>query len=87
LIIIFINLLKEFRDLSIIEWKFRRLLECKLITLLQQQNAYWKQGSNIKWVTLGDASTNFFHSHATIKHRRNFITQLDDAQGNSFFSH
>lgn len=43
----FMNLLEEFRDLSIIEWNFKKLLESKLITLLQQQKAYWKQRGNI----------------------------------------
>ena len=81
------NLLEEFRDLSIIEWNFKKLLESKLITLLQQQKAYWKQRGNIRWVTMGDASTRFFHAQATIKHRRNFITQLDDDQGDSYYSH
>lgn len=38
----FINFLEDFRDLSLIEWNFRVLLEEKLISLLQQQKAYWK---------------------------------------------
>jgi len=40
LVLSFMNLLEEFRDLSIIEWNFKMLLESKLITLLQQQKAY-----------------------------------------------
>jgi len=87
LILTFVNMLEEFRDLSIIEWNFKKSLERKLISLLQQQRAYWKQRGHIKWVTLGDASTRFFHAQATIKHRRNFITRLDDDQGSSFYSH
>jgi hypothetical protein len=57
LVLGFLNLLEEFRDLSLIEWNFRATLEAKLISLLSQQKAYWKQRGQIKWVTLGDAST------------------------------
>jgi len=36
----FLNLIKEFSDLTLLEWNFRRLLEAKLISLLEQQKAY-----------------------------------------------
>jgi len=62
-------------------------LENKLINLLKQQKAYWKQRGNIKWVTLGDASTRFFHAQATVKYRRNFITQLLDDNGQLVVTH
>jgi len=62
-------------------------LDEKLISLLQQQKAYWKQRGAIKWVTLGDASTKFFHAQATIKYRRNLITQLVDSNGNILVNH
>jgi hypothetical protein len=54
---------------------------------VQQQKTYWKQRGHIKWVTLGDASTKFFHAHATVKYRRNFITQLKDDKGNFISDH
>jgi hypothetical protein len=76
-----VNFLEEFRDLSLVEWNFRNLLEDKLISLLKQQKAYWKQRGAIKWATLGDASTKFFHAQATTKYRRNLITQLQDEDG------
>jgi hypothetical protein len=40
---------------------------------------YWKQQGSIKWVTLGDASTKFFHANATIKFRNDLITLLEDS--------
>jgi len=61
-----LNFLEDFRDLSLVEWNFRIILELKLISLLQQQKAYWKQRGAVKWVTLGDASTKFFHANATM---------------------
>jgi hypothetical protein len=87
LVLTFINFLEEFRDLSLVEWNFRKLLEEKLISLLKQQKTYWKQRGAIKWVTLGDANTKFFHAQATIKYRRNVITQLQDEQGNIMTDH
>jgi hypothetical protein len=83
----FINLLEDYRDLSLVEWNFRALLEDKLVSLLHQQRVYWKQRGTIKWATLGDASTKFFHANATIRHRRNLITQLTNVQGQPVFQH
>jgi hypothetical protein len=40
LVICFLNLIEEFRDLSLSEWNFRKLLESKLISLLKQQKEY-----------------------------------------------
>jgi hypothetical protein len=71
----------------LLEWNFKKLLENKLIYLLQQQRAYWKQRGSIKWVTLGNAGTTFFHAHATIKYRSNYITQLVDDQGADLTDH
>lgn len=87
LLLTFVNFLEEFRDLSLVEWNFRNLLEDKLISLLKQQKAYWKQRGAIKWVTLGDASTKFFHAQATIKYRRNLITQLQGENGSVVTEH
>ncbi|KAG2576092.1 hypothetical protein PVAP13_6NG004731 [Panicum virgatum] len=40
LIIIFLSLLEEFRDLTLEEWNCRKLLEDKLLLLLKQQRIY-----------------------------------------------
>jgi hypothetical protein len=50
--------------------------------LLDWQRIYWKQRGSIKWVTSGDASTRFFHANATIRHRNNLISTLQDNDGN-----
>jgi len=60
LVLSFILLIEESRDLTIPEWNFKSLLEKKLYSLLKQHHIYWKQRGSIKWVTLGDASTSFF---------------------------
>ena len=56
-------------------------MEEKLLLLFKQQRIYWKQRGTIKWVTQGDAGTKFFHANATIKHRKNLITTLEDQNG------
>lgn len=87
LILDFFNFLEEFRDLSLVEWSFRAILEDNLISLLKQQRSYWKQRGQLKWVTLGDASTHFFHAHATMKFRRNLITYLVNDNGDEIYDH
>jgi len=83
----FFCFIEEFRDLSIVEWNFKAILETKFQTLLLHQRLYWKQRGKIKWVTLGDAPTKFFHANATIKYRNNLITMLEDDTGTSIVDH
>jgi hypothetical protein len=59
----------------------------KLISLLKQQKTYWKQREKIRWVKEGDAGTRFFHAHATLRHRKNSITTLQDSLGNILQNH
>ena len=87
LVLTFFLYLEEFRDLSTPEWNFKKILEQKLTNLLRQQHIYWKQRGSIKWITLGDASTKFFHANASIKFRRNLITTLENSDGQSFTEH
>ena len=55
--------------------------------MFRQQHIYWKQRGSIKWITLGDAPTKFFHANASIKFRRNLITTLENSDGQSFTEH
>jgi hypothetical protein len=87
LVLNFLETIELFRDLSLPEWNFRNLVTEKLIYLLKQQRTYWKQRGKIRWVKEGDAGTRFFHSHATIRHRKNNITSLLDPLGNHLVGH
>jgi hypothetical protein len=58
-----------------------------LAGLLRQQQVYWRQRGNIKWVKFGDESTKFFHANATIKHRRNLITSIVNDSDLEIFDH
>ena len=70
------------RDLTIVEWNFKHILEDKLLSLLRQQRIYWKQRGTIKWVKLADEDSKFFHANETIRSRKNLITTLQDNDGN-----
>jgi hypothetical protein len=41
----------------------------------------------IKWVTLGDANSKFFHSIATVQKRKNHISSLTSISGVSVSDH
>jgi hypothetical protein len=48
---------------------------------------YWRQRQTIRWVKLGDENSRFFHANATIKHRRNLITTLEDPLVSLVYEH
>lgn len=87
LVILFLEVLEDFRDLSLIEWNFKELLEDHLLNLLDKQKLYWKQRGNIKWATLGDAGTHFFHASATVRYKNKMISELTTSDELTFSSH
>lgn len=48
---------------------------------------YWKQRGSIKWAKLGDAGTALFHANATLRHRRNLISQIVMPNGSVLSTH
>lgn len=87
LLINFMEVLEEYRDLSLQEWNFKALLNENLTSLLNQQKIYWKQRGNLKHIEFGDGNTKFFHANATIKFRRNSISSLQGPSGEQAFDH
>ena len=81
------DILEDFRDLTLAEWNFRDTLRLKLNDLLDQQKTYWRQRGAIKWVKLGDTNTKFFHTNASIRHRGNLINHLVSDLGITVHSH
>ena len=45
----------------------------KLDDLLLKQEFFWAQRSRVSWLKHGDRNTNFFHSKASQRCKRNFI--------------
>jgi hypothetical protein len=87
LILQFLDILEEFRDLSLEEWNFRALVQENLKNLLENQRINWMQRGRIKWVTFRDQNTKFFHTNATVRHNENSIMSLKGADGLEKFSH
>ena len=87
LVLAFLEILEEFRDLSLYEWNFKSILCDKLNFLLDRQRIYWKQRGTIKWVKFGEEGTKFFHANATIKFNRNLISTLKDGNGSLVSNH
>jgi hypothetical protein len=48
MVILFLDILEEFKDLSLEEWNFRKIVQDNLETLLEQQRLYWRQRGRIK---------------------------------------
>jgi hypothetical protein len=81
LIIQFIELIEESRDLTVHEWNLRDIITSHLQNLLEQQRC------KIKWAECGDAGTKNFHSHASVRHNHNLITTIQDDSGNMISDH
>jgi hypothetical protein len=71
-----LDIFEEMRPLSTEEWNLRDILKSHVLTLLYNQNVYWKQRGKIKWVKLGNENTKFFHTKTTINYRHNYISML-----------
>ena len=87
MVIQFLEVIEDYRDLLMEEWNFRERLKGHLLSLLEQQRIYWKQRGSIKWAQLGDAGTSFFHANATIRHRGNLIKELVVDSGMAITNH
>jgi hypothetical protein len=83
----FMEILEEYRDLSVQEWNFKAILKEKLSSLLDQQRIYWKQRANVKSIKFGDGNIKFFHANATIKFRKNSIAFLHNSNGELISEH
>jgi hypothetical protein len=86
-VIFFMDVIEEFRDLSLEEWNFRKIIQEHSANLLEQQTVYCMQRGRIKWTTLGEENTRFLHANATIRHNKNAIMVLKHKDGLEKTSH
>ena len=86
-VLLLLDGLEDQRELSRLERAFRALLKSHLATLLEAKRVYWKQRNSVRWVKLGDENTHFFHTTATIAHKRNFIVSLTNTDGSIITDH
>lgn len=75
-VLLFLDGLEDQRPLSRLESAFKSLVKSHLATLENSRKLYWKQRNTVRWVKLGNENTHFFHTMASISHRRNFIASL-----------
>lgn len=79
--------LEERRALHTQELNFRHILTKHILRLLKYQNEYWRKRFTVRWVTLGDEDTKFFHAATTERYRINTITQTEDDEGRILTGH
>lgn len=73
--------------LSRLELNFKALVKEHLASLLESKRTYWRQRNSVRWIKLGDENTHFFHTMATISHKRNFIVSLTNLDGITVTNH
>lgn len=59
----------------------------RLISLLVQEESYWRQRSKAHWLKEGDLSTHFFHVSAIARKKVNKVERLEDRHGNIVAHH
>lgn len=79
--------IEDQRPLYTQERNFRNILKQHILTLLKYQNEYWRKRYTVRWVTLGDDDTKFFHAAATERYRINTITQIEGEDGRLVTDH
>ncbi|XP_019175772.1 PREDICTED: uncharacterized protein LOC109171097 [Ipomoea nil] len=56
-------------------------LDARLVRLLEQENAFWKQRAKQHWLREADANTRYYHKYASARRRKNKIVKLKDPEG------
>ncbi|VFQ82564.1 unnamed protein product [Cuscuta campestris] len=63
------------------------LANANLLKICKQEESYWAQKSNIKWLAEGDISTKFFHSFVKGKRRKASIRFMKNQEGKEMVDH
>ena len=53
-----------------------QVLKGKVYELMVKEDCLWQQRAWVEWLKSGDLNTSYFHSRATQKNKRNFISKL-----------
>ncbi|KAL4626285.1 hypothetical protein ACB092_05G085100 [Castanea dentata] len=57
------------------------ILKCEVHELMVKEDCMWHQRSMVDWLRSGDMNTTYFHSHATQRNKRNYISKLVKKDG------
>ena len=79
--------IEDQRNLSTIEANFRTIIKNHIAKLLEVKRIYWKSRFKMMSIQLDDENTEFFHAMATQSYMKNFITTINDEDGNPFQNH
>jgi hypothetical protein len=58
-------------------WKQRYELEAKLEQIYTQEELFWQQRGDTRWIREGDSNTDFFHQFANGRRRKKTIVFLE----------
>ena len=53
-----------------------RILKGEVHELMVKEDSMWHQRSRVEWLKAGDLNTSYFHSRASQRNRRNFVSKL-----------
>ena len=85
--ILYYDVIEEFRDLTLVESNGRNILIEHLRMINEQHSVYWKQRATIGNIKMGESNTKYFQAKATIKHRLNHIAMLKDEDDLEHYEH
>ena len=60
-----------------------KILKGEVYEFMVKEDILWQQRSRVEWLKSGDFNMSYFHSHATQRNRRNFISKLVLDDGSS----
>jgi hypothetical protein len=75
-VILRLDVAQESRNLSDLEFHFRKTLKVRVLGLAAIERSRRRQASRITWLREGDANTRFFHVKINSRRRKNFIPAL-----------
>ena len=79
--------IEDQRILSTMEANFRIILRKHISKLMEVERIYWKTRFKMRCVKLDDENTDYFHAMATQSYRKNYITFINDEDGNPVQNH
>jgi hypothetical protein len=79
--------LEDQRNLSTIEKNFQRILQDHTRKVMEAKKNLLEKRAKIRWATLGDENTRYFHTIATKSYRRNLITSIKASDGSIIYNH
>lgn len=75
-ILLELEMAHERRNLSQEELEFKKFLKSRLMGMAVIQKCQAKQHSRLRWIRHGDSNARFFHIHANVRRKQNFVNAI-----------